>query len=590
MGRIIVTNNRKWGNQLRNCYSKYGFSESVHDGGVTAYHKLYVENDNSIQKDGKLLICVGTWIYKECVGKEALSELFNDFVSENKSVKEIRKNLVGSYAVVKATKDGIQIFVDETHTYALYYYCNGKDYIISNTYYHIESCVKEKMDLDSVLISIAKVGFSSNRTIIKNIYRVMEQDVLSISDANFSITKTDLNSYTTEYKSENDIIKDLSEKIEYYAKVFSKQAKKRLLFCTGGADSRLKLSLDLYLGNDVEISYWKGEDCITNGTVKDTAVNKAISSKYKLKTHLFDVSQDFLDCYNNLDKNELEKYGEYAMIYGHNQKWLGMIDKIYKFGVDEIQMGCDPDILREIDGLIKERKDFYTLEDVICNGFLRSGLFKRVFENKKIIKLIEEDIRDMTDGFNLQRLSDDEISYIFNYVRLDMACIIPNFYNQYYYCLPLLHIKPIWDLIMSTPYKCRRDSKLTMCLINKWKNSLLDVPFFTHNHYAMLDKKNLLLKKTIMHSFLSWLKPKVIDTLTYDKIYLKYFHKKAFPEAINVEQMIMKSIKCINQSDMAEKLGLKIRGRIEPKGFDVTTISDVAIKMKFLDIIESMRS
>ena len=42
MGKLLVTNNREWGELLRKLFKKYQFEESMHMENITSYKKMYV--------------------------------------------------------------------------------------------------------------------------------------------------------------------------------------------------------------------------------------------------------------------------------------------------------------------------------------------------------------------------------------------------------------------------------------------------------------------------------------------------------------------------------------------------------------------
>ena len=86
--------------------------------------------------------------------------------------------MIGSYALAYIQDNKLRIFVDECHTYALYYYIGREGVVVTNTYYHVEKVSKQEFDETVFATMLASVGLCSNRTPFKNIYRLLENEYI----------------------------------------------------------------------------------------------------------------------------------------------------------------------------------------------------------------------------------------------------------------------------------------------------------------------------------------------------------------------------------------------------------------------------
>ena len=586
MGKILFTNSDKWKSYLGNLFKNQGFPITYEDRNAIIFRKKYVENINVLTQGNNFVACVGTWEYNGLVGKEGMKLIFNDSILNNFSIKDIRKYLNGTFAVAIKKDNIIKIFVDETHTYALYYYCENNKYLITNTYYHIAKMVRDEFDERKFKMVLATRGISSNSTIFKNIFRLMEYSYIEInlSKNNISVCDCEINNYKYRFDNTDTMINMLQNVIEESAIRINRNSKLKNLFVTGGVDSRLKLSLDLYLGADVQLAYWGGKNDISNGTYNDKIINRKLAYLFGLKTKYYEFTEQVSESIEQLSIKECDKYGEYALIYAHNMQWLRLPEIIHNSyeDVDEIELGYDPDILREIGNIEASYKKGYSLEDLIKIAFLRSGVFGNYFEiDNDLIDIIHKDILSGYRDNNLEISQVEDAVNIFNYCKLDMGSTLINFFNEYFFCCNLMYTKPIWDFAKQIPASIKNNSHLSLLLIKKWKSEALDVPIFSHNHFVNYDQKSGRLKKTIIHTFFSWLKSNFGNSIIYDYIYLNHLEKYFFPESKSNDDIFQFCRRFIEEADLLDKLNIHKRAEIiKRKGFDLPSLAYVAAYIK----------
>ena len=311
MGKLLFTNNQDWENILRGIYSKNELNKNYSSNGLTCYAKRYVDSENCYFDNDGVVAIIGTWAYLNDDNPFNLNVIYQDLKSEDKGVDYVRKHLIGSYALAYIQDNKLRIFVDECHTYALYYYIGREGVVVTNTYYHVEKVSKQEFDETVFATMLASVGLCSNRTPFKNIYRLLENEYIEYDFAIHQaiIKKCDVHTTSYSFGSMEEALKVLKDEIELQTTVLNKRVHKKFLFATGGLDSRVKLALDLFHSKEVMIGYWKGEDSITNGTLQDAKINELLASEFSLKTKIFDVSQHFRECLRTIDEDELDRYG-----------------------------------------------------------------------------------------------------------------------------------------------------------------------------------------------------------------------------------------------------------------------------------------
>ncbi|MCX4346339.1 MAG: hypothetical protein OSJ38_03705 [Lachnospiraceae bacterium] len=578
MAKVFISNNFDWQQSMRQEMKKVGFKSSLMTQYVDAYHKLNFVNENAFMCGEDYVVCVGTWTYKGCNGIKGLKNIYNDLVEGN-SYKEIRRKLLGCYGLITHIDGFIKVLVDETHSYTLYYGKNDDDeYVITNKYFHIQKYLQSEIDRDKY-VTVATVGSTGNQTPFRNIFRLMEDEIIEIDRRNgsFKISNIPVNSYSYEYKSIDSICDKLAELFVESGKNLSNISSNRTIFLTGGVDSRVYLSLDVYLGNHINLAYWDGKDSITNGTNGDIKVNERIATTLDLQTKVFDVAMDFKDCVNQLDDNILWKYGEDCHLYANNNRWFSIFENTNNqngYISEFIEFGCMGEAIRENGNINKTYNKNYQLRDLINLVLLRSGILHRLLEFNNLEECIFKDIAERHKGLTLDSIIDIDIAdKIFTIKRLDADNSVSNLVNMYCYsCSPII-CKPVWDFVIGIPYKYKYANHLPLSLIEKWDKRLLNIPFYTHNHFEKYDRKSNTLRRKKLHAFLSWLKPYVLDTKVYDILYKKIILSKTNKKS-DINEKVREM--CISYFTSDSK-NFTVREQYYNDGYDVSALAQMMI-------------
>lgn len=586
MGKILISNNKEWNESLRNIFGNNGLKQSYHDNLVTVYKKRFVECNNIYLSGNDYLILTGTWAYNNLPRKKQLEMMFAE-LKRGKDIKALRNEIIGTFALVVKLGEEIMVCVDANHTYALYYYIDDNNFLISNTYYHLEIMAKQELDVRVFSTQLAKNGLNSNRTPFKNIYRLFENTIIKY-DIDTNTTSTISSDYSEDIyniKDEKEAVDILSKSTEGIYSLLNKNINSNFIFLTGGVDSRLMLSLDLYFDKKVRIGYWKGSDSLTNGTIEDEKVNKLVANAFNIKTSIFDVSMPFQECLNNISIEKCNRYGEYVSIYGNNEKWFNIFKELSSMGVEKIDFGYTPDILKGIDSLDSTYVFPYNTMKLSQDVCLRSGIFKEALQFDDIANLIKEDV-EMSPMYDSEEKIDlAKASLIFNYSRLDMGVALCNFVNEYFYSYPLFYEKKIWDIVSSIPYEYKKKGIISSMLIEKWNEKLLDIPIYSQRHYLKYDKNSHILKSNALYSFMKRLQPYIINTKLYDLLFTKVLEPLLYAHNKGNDKLLTICNTELDKSPSFRHTSINIRRNVKPKGFDLAGYCELVAKCKCMDDI-----
>ena len=588
MGRLLFCNNEDWNKQLKLIFKRNGLLEVYSDMCMTVYNKRYVRNVNHIQRGDNYLIITGTWAYDDN-NDDMLGAVYNDLFNENHSLQYVRNKMIGSYCIAYKKEDVVRIVVDETHTYAIYYYEGEKGTVVTNTYFHVERVVKEDIDRDSFVTKLAKNGYNSNRTPFKSIFRLHEEDVIEYNTLTNTciIAKCQVNETAYDFKNRSEALKTLYAQMEKEAGMHERLKTKKFLFISGGLDSRLRLAIDLKYSRDVKLGYWKGTDSITNGTLEDEKMNRKIAEQEGLQTTIFDVGKSYASCMESITMDEIDRYGEYVSIYSHNSKWFGIFDKLATMDIQEVQFGYDPDILRDLSSINNSFHDEYHLLDLVNNACLRSGVFKRVMRCADIENVVLEDVRIKHRIHPEKALSKELACDLFNYSRFDQGTAMINSVQESYYCLPFFYSRKLWDIIRSIPYDWKIDSMVSVNMLKYDYPKLLHLPIYTQRHYAYYHEETNTIHSSWKYTLLKKLQPYLIDTKIYSVLYTHFLEPLFFAHNKGNNELFSICLKYLSKSKILNKSNVKLRDNLEHKGFDLAGLCGIAAYVKAVEILTS---
>lgn len=589
MGKILLTNCKEWNNDLQKIFDKTGFFVSGKTDIMTVYKKRKVNNENFWKYNDNYVASAGTLIYKGEMGRKALELIYND--SKKKDIKELRKNFWGTYTCVIKRNDIIKIFVDETETYALYYHNDDtQKYLVTNTYYHIAKCIKTKLIFEALLEKGIRGGIYGNVTPYKNVFRLKANEYIEINlnYNKFRICETELNDYRKEFKNKEEAIEILRKNVEKIEKAYSKNVKGHVIFATGGLDSRLELALHLKNQKDISLGYWSGGDSLTNGTLQDMKIGKRIAQKEDLKYIYYDVSEEFKDSINSINEEKCDEFGEYTAIYAHNKKWFQILNS-FNPSVQSLRFGYGGELIRGTTEVYELKKKHRNIDDFIRHVYCRAGIEKKVILQENIYQTIKEGIASCfkINDYSIP-LTLEECEMMFDYSRFHADCNINALINMYYYSCPIFMDKKSWDIICSMKLKWKENNAISIKLLKKWNEGLLDIPIYSHHHIMKYDKNRCELRDTLKYKMLKFTQMSLVNTKVYDVIYVKWLKKRLKPHTEKNQELLDLCIKRLVKSPTIISEDVKIKNVKVCKGFDVTALAEFVAQICVADVLKSV--
>lgn len=587
MGRICISNRTDWFEKICKINDKY-FEQSYKSINkslsVVGYNKLNISTENFYENKGDYVICSGTLFYKEEFGEKALALLLED--AKTMSVKQLRFNLLGSYGIVLKVGNTVRVFVDETHTYFLYYYKKENDILITNTYWHIANVIGTDIDDYSLLEVGVRGCIMSCNTPCSNVKKLSATECITfdIEKNTVEVVNVSLNDYTVKFESKEEAIECLYKRINEIAAIRSKYIKKYRHFLTGGIDSRLELAIHLCRKDNVSTAYWLGKDLLTNGTIEDLEIVKKISGKYSMKSECIDVAETYRETIEQLKKEKCEKYGEHASIYAGNTKLFDYFENQKE--IDAFGFGYLGETLRELSELDNSYYDGFTLQDFVKNVYCRTGLEKEMFSLNGFYSYLEDELKPLyeiavNNGSNDKKTS---MFKLFSFSRFEADCTMNNFANMFVYSMPIFGQKKIADAIFSMKYEWLKNDGVSVRLIELFKKDLLDFPIYSHHRKFIYDTKKSIMNKTWKFKILDWAKPKLKDTFLYKNIYLKHMHSYIRPQSASNEEIMKICIEMEDELSILDKTSFNINNSGEWNGVDIGTIATFYAQLKVLGL------
>ncbi|SFR86526.1 hypothetical protein [[Clostridium] aminophilum] len=586
MGRIIITNNSDWSDFLVNNNSDAGLKvckyDEIHDIKLTSFYKLNVECNNYFECGDESVFVVGTFFYKELFGQEALEKLFHD--RNQRSVKEIRADAFGAYAVLIKLKSKLIIFTDETRMYGLYYYADDNNFLITNSYLHIQQCTHQQIEHNALLERGIRGGIAGLNTPFKNIYSLSARQYIEINaETNeFIINPVELNNYGVPVSSADEAIKLLWNRTQRIAAIRSKYIHDYLQFVTGGIDSRLELAINIYNNDRIHLGYWMGSDLITNGTTEDLEIEMEIGERFSLKHDCYSVGCDFDEVLKAISENDIARYGEYASKYAGNKKWFSIFENAEE---EFIGFGYFGETLRALGELDRHYHEDYSLDEFVKDVYCRTGLEKTIFSSDEFYSYLKGQMLNLLNVRSKAKYDIDDYYRVFTYSRFSADCLLTNICNIFAYSFPVFGVKQVADVIFSIPYQMRTNEVLSIGLTSRWCEGLLDVPYYSHHHKILCDKNSLMVRETKTNNLLGKIKPALINTKIYDYLYLSFLQKYMRPQQKNNKDVFDLCMKVLNNSAVFRNSSITVKNPNNWKGAELATLASFVADIRCIELI-----
>lgn len=578
MGKIVLTNNQTWRDNLDKEFSETGFIRSGQTDDCLSYHKLNIKNENFYQEGNDYIACAGTLIYKENLGRDALKQMLSD--AKTSTVNDLRNHSLGMYVVAIKIDGMTRIFCDDERMYKFFYYSDGKHYLATPTVFHIAQQTKDSLDIDEVYKYISVRGYFSEKTYFENIKVLDCDEVIEISATqDFTVKKVNLTYMHHDTSSFEKTAQELEEELRDVIRIRNKVMKKSILFMTGGVDSRLEYGLHLAAGDQVSIGYWLGKDVVTNGRKEDTKLSREITEYFGGEFHLFDVSEDIKDSFQNINQATCSKYGEHAATYSNNTKWKKIFENLDR-SIDFINFGAVAAPLRDQWHFDKEYKKPYDLDQFIVDEYGQLHVASCIFKDKtnEIYKGVRDDVEKkfIQGNMNINDLTFEDCSYLTAEKQFVLEDGVYLFANLFAYSFPTLGIKRIHDIVREMDISCKRGSRISIEMTRRFCDEMFDFPYFSEHRYAFLNRKSGKIKGSLPSRMRRYLIPKLQKYWLFQKIVVEFLGNIIWPHMKENKGIFAVNERYLTQSQTIQKNNInvyvpKASTEVDPMVYSLTT-------------------
>lgn len=465
--------------------------ETIDNTHIVTFAKL--SNVSKIYEPKYSIYAVGSFIYKNNIGENALNLIYEDY---NKlGVSGLKKSIIGYYNIIISIDGETVVFNDYYGVYDICYSTDGDRFYIGSQLKDVASSIEDRtIDEYSFIQETCQLGAFPGKTIYKHINKLRGNEYLSIKNDKLNVMSIPQQEYLVDYvySGEDQALFDISKMIKDYSSIITQAYKNIVVFLTGGLDSRLNFAAFSNTETDLRTQYWRsfGVD------KEDEVLAKEISEYYGIK---FSAT----DCYDpedsngvdwNYQKELFETVGFNNYICNGNPN---IIKEIQKYGNNGefLAFGyfCEAIRLREWAANLKSNT--FSLDDYIDKYYINNALnfhnYPHIESYKEYLKLnfVEQlESLGIKDNFDKISLS------VFERFRWIMARLCDSrmecLNNTYAFSFSIMSIPQIHQAILSLPDDIIKDGVFQVKLIRLLDNELTSrFSIFSHNR-AYKIKKN----------------------------------------------------------------------------------------------------
>jgi hypothetical protein len=564
MSKYVLTNHDPWHKTLKDCFTKTGYeiSGSYEDGVyLSVFHKLNFHNKNYFTKNGDFIACSGTALYKGKLLSDCLDVLLDHLIIN--SIDTIRHDLSGCYSIVYNHNGQIQLFTDASGTYAIYYYFQDDHYLITNTYYHIARCTNVSLNKLSFMEQIFEYGIIDNDTPFHHIYRLLGHEYLSIDSDQIRTCKFLSRPIYASFSTEEACIQQLTNELKTVSATRTCNFQNQLYFCTGGVDSRLILAASLSSGAKPIVANWQGEPVAMNTKPEDETIARELASIGNLPFIGFNIGESTSGHRKDINQIDYEKYGEYALQYGNNQKWFDIFTQVSPHA-DFVDFGYFGESLKKWELLEANYKAPMTIYDY-CEMYLHRQRIKNMKDNfrdyhhyqQKLLSKLTALAQDLNlDTTNLRK---EDCMKLYFYYRLHADTRINNIANLFCYSSIMLAESQLAERINAIPYAYKQNDSLCLKLINQLYPSLLNVTFYSHCRFMTFEKNKMILRENLKYQYHnSSIRKKIIHSLSSNQVGRKLVMLWHGWKTSDEQTFIRKYVKLLNKQGFYTSIGLTL--------------------------------
>ena len=509
MARLVLTNNKTKFEQaiVRNVNAGFeDYSRYYSDGCYISVHKKRIKKIENFFElpNGDFCSVVGTCIYKNSIGTEALNKIFHDF---NGDIEKIRANAIGNYLMAIRKNNRIVVFVDKYQIIKTYFFHIGENWFITNSLADIGDVLDEiKVNEFAFMQETMLVGAIGTQSIFENVFRLFGHRFLEIDCSSKTFLIKDL-PYSRERRSfecrkiesaVDEYAEIIKSKFEIVAGIFGNKV---CIHQTGGLDTRTVFSSFMSVDCKPKIAYGVGNSILTNTKNKDYLICKDYQKKFDLCFYEMNWRDDFLGS-NVYWHGQFNRYGfNYALYAGSRcffSEYEGGISDYPEF----FECGYFLENLRLRDWAKDTEKEKFSVEEFTHEWLLKNyatnlrnntafyanfdSLAQNIIKEIKIYKQIYK--IELNDFVTLQNF--DQTRYI--HTRCSNSHMV-NFLNDFAPSIAMFSLPDLHEFPFDVPAQWRANGRFQMMVINKLFPEALDIPVFSHCRNHRFDKKTFTL-------------------------------------------------------------------------------------------------
>lgn len=496
MARLILTNNENKYQKAINRNIDAGFSDyAQYNNGeifVSTHKKRIVKTDNYMEFPGSDFVAVvGTCIYNNNLGMEALREIYNDFCGD---IEAIRYKALGNYLVAIKKNGMVTVFLDKYQTLKTYYYNIKSEWFITNSLADIGFVLDDKsINEFAFMQETMHIGALGIQSMFEHAYQLYGHQFIEINTESYEFTVHNI-PYHREHRNFHG--RDIESIVDEYADMVKKRftivanifGDNIRIHQTGGLDNRTVFAGFMNVGCKPKIMYGVGNSVITNTKHEDLLANELYAKIFNLDFYQLDWKYDYLNGFNDWE-SLFSRYGFYYAIYGGNkpffEEYEGKIPNYPRF----MECGYFGENLRLREWVVTQNKNVLSIDEFIDgyqlgaaygNYTANSDFYPNAYRFRNHLKgLFIEYSRlygmEIEDGISIDQFDE------FRHLQSRFAdSIMVNLLNDFAPSIAMFSVYDLHEFPFDVPAEYRKNARFQLMLINRLYPDVMEVPVFTH--------------------------------------------------------------------------------------------------------------
>lgn len=557
MSRILLTNNDNLIKSINDNYNQKGFINSFYSSNnninVSVFKKLKVNNLKNYYKfsDNEYIVGIGTYIYKQKMGEDALKCILRDF--DLNQLLELKQQINGVYTILIYRNNEHYIFNDYYGLSDLYYSSNY-NFISSSLSDFLSKELFNGFNQNQLIHDVLLSNFSTD-SILNGVKRLRGHQVLTINKnirvLNYKIQSNNFNSKATK-----DAVKYISDYLKDTLSVINKYFNNISLCMTGGLDSRIILAS--FLANNISptLVYGVSNSFLLPTLNQDKVIVEKIAKELSLDFKLSNWHhQDETFNVDNLKVNkELSailgfKNSIYSGCYSFNE----FISQKQSISYDFIEFGYFMEAIRLREFAEKWEKEFISLHEFIDLYYFEKHKYSQ-YSFYKSFRLYLYDL--WVEECNLWGINDINHISINDFERLRWISArysdsrICQYVNDYAYNFPLFSSPKIHGFLLNMPASIIKESQFQIELLYYLKPELMNFNVFSHRRNYVISNGKKILKFDMKN---------IVDTIFTNesmmkKTLVKLYRKIKYNSAATNKTPLLNDIVVLDNDQLFNKI------------------------------------